>query len=404
MAWTYGDRFDRAALWIAVALGFSIPVSTALDGLLMVLLVASWIAGGRFREKWETIRGNALALAACAFFLLHAAGSAWSIGSAADVLYALDKASMLLLAPILVSLRPGPEWRRRALAALLGALALTLVLSFPVWFGVMPDFDFVKGQPVDAVVFKKKIGHSVLMAFGAFALVLAVREALDVKRRVLLCLFAGLAAFNVFFMVWSRTGQLVLMVLGLFVLLATFGRRGALVAAAAGIAIAGAAYLIPSSSLHVRMLATVKEYNDWRAGKPDRLANTRLEAWTNSVQIVREHPLAGVGTGGFPAAYAKQVEGTSMPPLGQPENQYLLTTVQLGALGLAALLALLALQWRLAARLPTRVDADLARGLVLLMLVGCLFNSFLSDHTQALFHAWLCGLLYAGLRPAAARP
>jgi hypothetical protein len=37
------------------------------------------------------------------------------------------------------------------------------------------------------------------------------------------------------------------------------------------------------------------------------------------------------------------------------------------------------------------------------MVVGCLFNSFLLDHTEALFYAWLSGLLYAGLRPTLGR-
>lgn len=399
MAWIAGDRLNRAALWIVVAMGFSIPVSTALDGLLLAALLVCWVAGGRLREKWEAIRGNAVALAACAFFLLHVLGSAYSSGSTREVLHALDKVATILLVPILVSLQPGEEWRRRAVTALLAALALSLVLSFPVWFGMMPELDFIKGDPYDPVVFKKKIGHGVLMAFGAFALVLGAREATSANRRMLLLLFAALAAFNVFFMVWSRTGQLVLMALALYFLLARYGRRGALAAAAAGIVIGSAAYVIPSSSLHVRVMATVKEYNDWRAGKPDRQVNARLEAWSNSLQIVRQHPLTGVGTGGFGAAYAKQVEGTSMPPLEQPENQYLLTTVQLGAVGLAALLALFALQWHLAGRLATSTEVDLARGLVLLMVVGCLFNSFLSDHTQALLHAWLSGLMYAGLRP-----
>jgi hypothetical protein len=32
------------------------------------------------------------------------------------------------------------------------------------------------------------------------------------------------------------------------------------------------------------------------------------------------------------------------------------------------------------------------------MAVGCLFNSFLLDHTEALFYAWLTGLLYANQR------
>jgi O-antigen ligase len=241
------------------------------------------------------------------------------------------------------------------------------------------------------------------MAFGAFVLALGVREASTPRRRALLWLFGGLAAFNVLFMVWSRTGQLVLVALGFYLLVVRYRWRGLLVAAAAGLVVGGAAYMAPSSSLHMRTLATIKEYKDWRGGNVDRVVNARLEAWSNSVQIVRQHPLVGVGTGGFGAAYARQVEGTLMPPLGQPENQYLLTTVQLGMVGLGALLALFAAQWHLASRLGSRIETDLARGLVILMIVGCLFNSFLRDHTQALFYAWLSGLLYAGTRPAASR-
>ena len=70
---------------------------------------------------------------------------------------------------------------------------------------------------------------------------------------------------------------------------------------------------------------------------------------------------------------------------------------------MAGLLALFAYQWRLAARLATRLDTSLARGLVLTMLAGCLFNSFLLDHTEALLYAWLSGLLFAGLRPSVER-
>src|SRR3970282_165901 len=109
--------FNDAALWIAVALGFSIPVSTALDSVLMVALLVCWAAGGPFREKWAAVRGNAVALAACACFLLHVAGSAYGLGSAREGLYDLDKAAVLLLVPILVSLQPGVEGLRRAAAA-----------------------------------------------------------------------------------------------------------------------------------------------------------------------------------------------------------------------------------------------------------------------------------------------
>lgn len=390
--------FDRAALWIAVAIGFSIPISTALDNVLVAALLLCWAAGARYREKLAAIRGNTFALVACAFFLLHVAGTAYGHGTRADMLHALDKAATVLLIPLLISLNPGERQRSLALKAFVAALAMTLILSFFIWLELMPQTGFFKGFPFDPVVFKLKITHSVLMAFGAFYLALAAREATTTRSRLLLSLIAGLAAFNVLFMVQGRTGQLVLMALLLYFLISSFRWRGLLAAVAAGLAIGGTVYLTPSSSLHQRMLTTVNEIQDWRAGKPPTLANMRLESWSNSFKIVREHPLVGVGTGGFAAAYAKQVEGTSMLPLGQPENQYLLTTVQLGVVGLAALLVLFAVQWRLASRLATRTDTNLARGLVLTMAVGCMFNSFLLDHTEALFYAWLSGLLFAGLQ------
>jgi O-antigen ligase len=393
------DRFNEAALWIAVAMGFSIPVSTALDTLLMAALLLCWIAGGRFREKWAAIRGNAIALGVIGFVLLHVLGAMYTLGDRTEVLLALDKASTLLLVPILVSLQPGVVWVRRALGALLAALALTLLLSYPLWLGFLPDLGFIKGFPYDPVVFKKKIGHSVLVAFGAFLAVLAARDAASAPQRLLLWLFGALAAFNVFFMVWGRTGQLVFAALAVYFLVDRFRWRGVIAAVLGALAIGGAAYLAPSSSLHVRTLATIKEYKDWRAGKIDRVVNARLETWSNSVQIAQQHPILGVGTGGFGAAYARQVDGSSMVPATHPENQYLLTAVQLGGIGLAALFALFAAQWRLAARLGSRFKMDLARGLVILMVVGCLFNSFLRDHAHALFYAWLSGLLYAALRP-----
>lgn len=390
---------DRAALWIAVAIGFSIPISTALDNVLVAALLLCWVAGGRYREKLAAIRGNVLALAACAFFLLHVAGTAYSLGTQADVLEALDKASTLLVIPLLISLGPGERQRDLALKAFLGALGLTLILSFLIWLELVPGAAFFKGFPYDPVVFKLKITHSVLMAFGAFALALAAREATAAHSRALLSLFAGLAAFNVLFMVQGRTGQLVMMALLLYFLVSLLRWRGLMAAVAAGLAIGGTVYLTPASSLHQRTLTTINEIQDWRAGKPATLANMRLETWGNSLEIVRRYPLIGAGTGGFAAAYAQQVEGTEMMVAVHSENQYLLTTVQLGAVGLAALLALFALHWHLAARLATRTDVALARGLVLAIAIGCLFNSFLHDHTEALFYAWLSGLLYARLRP-----
>jgi O-antigen ligase len=392
------SRFDTAALWIAVALGFSLPISTALDSVLLGLFLLCWAVGGRLGEKLVRVRANPFALAAVAFFLLHALGAAYSIGSGSEILRALDKAATILLMPLLVSLAPGREWRDRALLAFTAATALILALSFLLWLGLMPQAGFIKGTPPDAVIFRLKITHSVLMGFAGFFFALRVRDAATPRARWLWALGAALAVFNVLFMVQSRTGQLVVLVLLVYFLVSSIGQRGAIAAAAALVGVVAIAVVVPSSPLHHRAKTTIADYKDWRAGKPANLGNLRLESWSNSLEIVKRHPLIGVGTGGFAAAYAEQVAGTSMLRSPQPENQYLMTTVQLGAVGLVALLALFAAQWHLASRLATRMDTGLARGLILMIAMGSLFNSFLLDHAESIFYAWLGGLLYAGLR------
>ena len=75
--------------------------------------------------------------------------------------------------------------------------------------------------------------------------------------------------------------------------------------------------------------------------------------------------------------------------------------VQVGLPGIALLVALYVLLWRDAARLATRFDRDLLRGLVLTMATAGLFNSVVLDHAEGLLLAWMVALVYA--RGAAGR-
>jgi O-antigen ligase len=125
----------------------------------------------------------------------------------------------------------------------------------------------------------------------------------------------------------------------------------------------------------------------------------RLEFYDNTLKLIRDRPLLGAGTGGFPDAYKRQVAGTAMAPAGHPHNEYLHLMAQLGIPGLVALLALFWVPWRLAPRLPLAHEGILARGIVLTIAVGCVVNSLLLDHTEGLFFAWGLGVLFGGLTP-----
>ena len=128
----------------------------------------------------------------------------------------------------------------------------------------------------------------------------------------------------------------------------------------------------------------------------------RLEFYHNTLALIRDHPILGVGTGGFVQAYAEKAQGTGMPPTRNPHNQYLMTAAEAGMVGLALLLFLFVQHWRCAPRLDNDGSSTLARALVLTIMVGSLFNSLLIDHVESLLFAWLSGLLFAGLGPAVA--
>jgi O-antigen ligase len=246
-------------------------------------------------------------------------------------------------------------------------------------------------------VFKKHISQNIVVAFGSLLFAVLALRAPNRGWRALWWVAAALAAANVLFMVQGRTGYVILPVLAGLVLFSTLRWRGLALAVVVIAGTLAVGYQV-SPAFKTRVDLVVDVAQSWRPGaRAEEGVSERLEFWHNTLAIVRAHPWLGVGTGDFERAYAEQVTGTDMKVTRNPHNQYLLTAAQTGLLGLAALLTLFAIQLRMAARLPTPADALLARGLVLTIMIGSLFNSLLIDHTESLLFSWGAGLLYAGL-------
>jgi O-antigen ligase len=391
---------DRVARWSAIAMGFSVITSTALSGVLMAALLLTWLASGGWAEKVHRVRGNEAALAALGLMLLGVLGALWSQGAHEDVLLFLNKYSKLLLIPILVSVLVDPQDRWRGLAAMAAGLLLTLLLSYGLALGLLPSRWPLTGSAAIPSALKNYISHGIFMAYGVLLFSVFAWQAAAPGGRWLWGGLAALAAANVL-MVPARTGYLVLAVLAVVALFRAWRWRGFAVAACLVGAAFAAAFVLSPAFKHRLSLAET-EFEQW---KPDVEAVTsiglRLNWYENTLKIIRDQPVLGVGTGGFPKVYNDRmgdVEGATR----NPHNQYLLTTAELGVVGLGALLLLFYCHARVSARLDPS-GRVLAHGLLALMLVGCLFNSFLLDHNEGVFFCWLTGLLLAGAPPATAR-
>lgn len=391
------DRAETAARWMALALGLSIPISTALDNVLVPLLVLFWFASGGFAEKLSFLRRNPVPLLAILLFLWLLIGTGYATVPFGERLDLLGKYRELLLIPVLATLFRTPQERGLALAFFAAAMGVTLLASYGVALGMIPPLVVAEATPENPVVFKGQITHNYFMALAAFLFAVWALGAATPARRALLWAGALLAAANVLFMVQGRTGYVVLAALIALLFFERLRWKGAVAAAALLGALFAGAYAF-SDSFKSRVDLAVQEAAAW---KPEEAQSSsigwRLEFLNHSLAILAKHPLLGVGTGGFRHAYAEEVAGTEKERAHNPHNEYLMIGVQLGLPGIALLVLLFGTQLRLAARLPCATDRILARGVVLAMAVGCLFNSFLLDHAEGLFYAWASGILFSGL-------
>jgi O-antigen ligase len=202
-------------------------------------------------------------------------------------------------------------------------------------------------------------------------------------------------------MVQGRTGHLVLAALLLYAGYGWRRWRGFAIVTIAAAAVVAALIHIPGIFQERYGLATGADASSEASRMAQDSNKQRRDFYRASLAIIREHPFIGVGTGGFPRAYAEKTRGTDAILTRNPHNEYLHIATQLGVVGLAALLYLFFQHWRESARLGSPIECRLSRGLLLAMIVACLFNSLLLDHTEGLLYAWLTGLLFGGLKSGA---
>ena len=389
---------EHTTRWAPVLLGLTIPVTVAGDSILLVISIVALatLAVIRYKEYLVALAKHPMTQRTTLLFALLALGALYGDRFAGDTGRFLGKYGELLCVPLLLLAFRTASVRSRALHALAASFIIVLVLSYAVHAGWVPPTAQIHGYPGNAAVFKKDLTHNFLMAYAAFLFLQLGWAARAPRIRWAWIAVAVLATIDVVLMVRGRTGQLVLFALVLYSGYAWRGWRGFAITLVALGAVAAALVMTPGP-FQARVDRTFKEAREWRDESSARdPVSARLDYYRNSVRIIAEHPL-GVGTGGFPKAYEAIIRGTQSPPSVNPHNEYLLIAVQIGIVGLIALLWLFYTQWKLAPTLPTALEAHLARGLVIAFAIGCIFNSLLLDHTEGLLFAWLTAVLYGGL-------
>ena len=388
----------KLAIICAILLGFSIPVSTGLDSILLALLLLTALVGWNTQYS-RIIAQNSVATSALLLFGILLIGCFYGTSQINIGIKILTKYDDLILVALLLPIYNQPKMRLYGQYAFMAAMALTLALSYLIWLGAFQHTGLFSNRlPENPVVFKLHITHGILMGFAAFMFAVYANDSKG-KTRGLLLSASILAVCNVLLMTQGRTGYLIVITLAIYLMLELLHWRSILLSIGLMI-VASVIICVVSPKIQSRVTLAIHEEQSWQPMQGNNEASsigTRMDYYTNASKIIAKHPIIGVGTGGFETAYAKEIQGTAVAPSNNPHNQFLLFWAQTGIFGLAAFLYLIWTVWQAATNLPSTSEKLLARGLLITITTGCIFNSLLLDHTEGLFFAWFCGLLFAGL-------
>jgi O-antigen ligase len=379
------NLFARLADGFAVALAASLPWSTSGTSILAGLWLLAIIPTIDPSSLRRFITNPAAAFTLI-FVALGAAGMLWADAPWAERFGGVSSFVKLLALPLLLYQFSRSERGSHVLIGFLLSCVLLLGVSWLLL--VWPTMPWPGHVRFPGVPVKDYIAQSAVFTVCIFAILQMSYVFWRSGRRqiaLLLVLLALVFLANVYYVAASRTYLIVIPFL-----LVVFGYRldrwkGATGLIIPFVVLAAAAW--PSASLLRHRVGTF--FSEIQSYQPDAEATSageRLTFWIKSAQFIRNAPVVGHGTGSIRQQFRGSVAGqTGMAAevSANPHNQILAVGIQLGLIGVAALLAMwtahLALFW------SGGLAAWVGLVVVIQNIVGSLFNSHLFDFT----HGWI---------------
>ena len=314
------------------------------------------------------------------YYLLLLAGMFWTENTTFGLAKLENKLSFLLL-PILLlgtnSKIASGDWKNTFLFALITTVVLYEMLAFFHSMNAPETSPFMYFRESHFTLFMHRSYFACYLTIGVVLLL----EKVEHERRVLnviLLLLLSVAAIQTF----SKAGIIALtLVFSLYAFVKLYKHSILMSFCVLGALILSFFYVWKSDNLLSIRFKTMKAAMEEIefSNNPSIESNaSRLLMWNSSVEVIRENPIFGVGTGDYDDALASQNEKRNNAGVLKlrlnSHNQFLNTWIQLGFIGFVVLTLLFII--------PFAGSVNFYKSLILLtFLINFLFESFLE--TQA---------------------
>jgi O-antigen ligase len=373
----------NANRYLLIVLGFAMAVSVSIGTIVAVVIAILWICSGNFAARIEEIKNNKVALAFLAFYLLHIVGLAWT----EDLKWGLHMAGKewkILMLPVLMTAMK-KEDSEYYLTAFIAAMTFAHVVSY---LNILEITKFtVMGH----------VFYNVLLAVCIyFILDKLVFYKLSKSLLIIYSILFISMSINMFITI-GRTGQIIYFVSLIIILFQFFESK---IARSISLSI----LLIPilfftiyytSNVFKNRIDAVVDEVTTFKMNRPSKYVNDRITFYINTLNIIKNNLLLGVGTGDFSKEYNKvnQLQTPDVVTTVNPHNNYLLVMAQFGILGLLIFLSIFYFQIRCAL-----ATSDLSRhnklALPIIFMTAMFTDSYLLGHFTSLSFVYFSAFLY----------
>lgn len=364
------DLARIAAIVACVGILYSPSVGT----IGLVVAYVAFLTSGQSVHRFKQVLGRPSSHWAIAFLGIVLAGVLYASVAWSDRWGDVFKWRTIFWLFLILAIFDDVRWRDRLLATFLFGTAVGVVGSFAAATGLVTLW---RG-PADLL---RNYGTQG-MAFACAAL-LCVWTILEKKRlggAPWIWLTLGvLFVANIVFITDSRSGY-VLLGLGLSILLSWKASWKNRVLILVGLFLATGLAFAVSPKVQGKMSKAITEWTHESDLKNHTGFGTRRVFYTNTIEIIGEHWVFGVGTGGFPQAYREHIAGKYPPndwraePTGDPHNQYLTVFVEQGIIGILVFIG-----WLFALGFD-RGGPQSYRGLAVAILIGWCVTSLFSSH------------------------
>jgi len=380
------------------------PISVAGGNLIAFLLIFLWVISGSFKNKIIHIIKNKFVLASLLFFLLHLLSLSW----ADDVNLGLGSVKKMLEFGVLIPALTFLFEKKRVeiyLNYFLVSVFITVVISFLVFFG-MPNPFINDSDVLNPVAFSSHVTQGPIVAIGyyvsmRFLLFLNSEQFKAKKTMVLFYVFLSLLSAANVFILEGRAGYVVFFIVNLILFIQRFNltyKSLMLFALTAVIFLTLVdAY---SPKFHNRTIETIESAKNL---SQDRLSSLgrRYTMAENTLNVFKENPLVGVGSGNLPIHYEKSIKSSKIDSetlkvisknTKNPHNMYLLTAAELGVLGLFFLLHLFYRNLTLGLRTVNKLKKDIAVTSCVIFFLMNFSESYFLGHFTTFLYAFLASL------------